>query len=119
MSVEMWKKADSNLITVHVEDKLEEEDYEKFVPEIDKAVAEHGKIKVLFEMDDFHGWKAGALWKDLKFDLKHFDDIEKVAFVGEKKWQKGMAVFCKPFTTADVKYFEQGEEDEAREWLLN
>ena len=42
-------------------------------------------------MKDFHGWDAGALWEDIKFDLKHFSDIERVAMVGEKKWQKGMS----------------------------
>ena len=37
--------------------------------------------------------------------------------VGETRWQKGMAMFCKPFTMAEVKYFEHGEFDQAREWL--
>ena len=32
----------------------------------------HGKISVLFEMADFRGWKAAALWDDIKLDLKHF-----------------------------------------------
>jgi hypothetical protein len=51
-------------------------------------------------MTDFHDWKAGALWQDIKFDLKHCTDIERLAMVGDKTWEKGMSVFCKPFTTA-------------------
>ena len=37
--------------------------------------------------------------------------------VGETKWQHGMATFCKPFTTAAVRYFEHAEAAEARKWL--
>jgi len=37
--------------------------------------------------------------------------------VGETKWQHGMAVFCKPFTTATVRYFAHDKVEEARAWL--
>ena len=37
--------------------------------------------------------------------------------VGEKKWQQGMATFCKPFTKATVKYFDHTDAAEARKWL--
>jgi len=34
-------------------------------------------------MEDFQGWDAGALLEDVKFDVKHFSDIEWLAFVGD------------------------------------
>jgi hypothetical protein len=37
--------------------------------------------------------------------------------VGEKRWQHGMARFCKPFTTATIRYFDHSHADEARKWL--
>jgi hypothetical protein len=39
--------------------------------------------------------------------------------VGETKWQQGMAVFCKPFTTAKIRYFDRSAIDQAREWLAS
>ena len=39
-------------------------------------------------MTGLHGWDAGALWEDIKFDIKHFADIERLAMVGEKKWHR-------------------------------
>ncbi len=68
-------------------------------------------------MKDFHGWGAGALWQDIKFDIKHFKDIERLAMVGDRKWEKGMSIFCKPFTTAKVKYFDSKEIDKAQVWI--
>jgi len=75
------------------------------------------QVRVLFDMTDFHGWEAGALWEDTKFAIKHFADIEKLAMVGEAKWQRGMATFCKPFTKATVRYFDHADAAKAREWL--
>lgn len=80
-------------------------------------MAGHGKIRVLFHMTDFHGWETAALWDDIKFDIKHFADIERLAMVGDKRWEQGMAVFCRPFTTATIRYFDQSQIDEARRWL--
>lgn len=77
----------------------------------------HGKVRILFDMVDFHGWKAGALWEDVKFDCTHFSAIERLAIVGDKQWEKGMAVFCRPFTSAKLHYFDRSRIEEARAWL--
>jgi len=64
-----------------------------------------------------HGWTAGALWEDIKFDFQHWKDIEKLAIVGESKWEQGMAAFCKPFTSATIQYFDHSRHFEANEWI--
>jgi hypothetical protein len=74
---------------------------------------------MLVDMHDFHGWTAGALWQDIKFDARHFSDIERIAMVGETKWQHGMAVFCKPFTAAKIRYFARTEIEQVRAWLVS
>jgi hypothetical protein len=109
--------ATGKVLHVKVTGKLTKEAYEIFVPAIDQQIEQHGKVRILFEMEDFHGWTAGALWEDTKFGLHHWKDIERLALVGEKRWQKGMAAFCKPFTTAKVEYFEHDKLDEARAWV--
>jgi hypothetical protein len=105
------------LLHVKVTGKLTKEAYEAFAPVVDEQIQEHGKVRILFEMHDFHGWTAGALWEDLKFDFKHWKDIERLAIVGESKWEAGMAVFCKPFTTAKVQYFDHTKLNEAKAWI--
>ena len=51
------------------------------------------------------------------FDFKHFADIERLAMVGEKKWEEWMAKFCRPFTNAEIRYFDQSQAEEARSWI--
>ena len=105
------------ILEVRVTGKLTKESYQKFVPAVDAQIKQYGKLHILFIMQDFHGWTAGAMWEDMKFDLKHWKDIERLALVGDKKWEKGMAAFCKPFTKAHIRYFDIAQIDEAREWL--
>lgn len=107
----------SKVLVVKASGKLTTEDYEKFGPKVEALIREHGKIRILVELADFHGWSAGALWEDIKFDIKHFRDIERLALVGDKKWEKGMATFCKPFTTAEVRYFDSRQLEDAQRWI--
>jgi hypothetical protein len=110
-------KSTERVLEVRVTGKLTKESYEKFVPAVDAQIKQYGKLRILFVMQDFHGWTAGAMWEDLKFDLKHWKDIERLAVVGDKKWEKGMAAFCKPFTKAQIRYFDIAQIEEARQWV--
>jgi SpoIIAA-like len=109
--------ATDNLLEVRLTGKLTKEFYEKLAPAVEKLIAEHGKLRILMIMQDFHGWTAGALWEDVKFEFKHWRDIEKLAMVGETKWENGMATFCKPFTKAKIRYFDHTQLEEARKWI--
>jgi hypothetical protein len=117
MPIQLSEEDGGKLLAVHVSGKLAKADYELFVPEFERLAGLHGKLRVLFDMAGLHGWTAGALWADTKFAMHHFSDIDRLAVVGEKKWQEGMATFCKPFTKATVKYFDHSAADEARQWL--
>ncbi|TWT80261.1 hypothetical protein CA13_16740 [Planctomycetes bacterium CA13] len=118
MSVTINEVQQENILEIHASGKLDQEAYELFLPSVERQIEEYGKIRILFAMHDFHGWDAGAMWQDIKFDVKHFNDIERLAIVGEKKWERGMAMFCRPFTTAKIRYFDVSEIDEARLWLV-
>ena len=96
---------------------LHDADYKTFVPLVDEAIAKQGKVRLLAQFHDFHGWDAKALWDDIKFSTTHCTKIERIALVGEKKWEQWMAKVCKPFTMAKIEYFDASELDEARAWL--
>ena len=117
MSIRLIEKNGGKILEACVSGKLTHGDYQRLGPEFVRLVKQHGKISVLFEMVDFRGWQAEALWDDIKLDLKHFAGIERLAMVGERKWQKGMSKFCRPFTTARVRYFDRSAASEARAWL--
>ena len=117
MSAELREELGGKVLVIKLSGKLTKEDYQHFVPEVERLIGQHGKIRMLVEMHDFHGWSMGALWEDVKFDFKHFRDIERLALVGHRKWEAGMATFCKPFTSASVRYFDESKTDEATRWV--
>ena len=117
MAVALNEEHDGKVLTINVSGKLTPEDYDRFVPQTERLIQQHGPIRILFDMQDFHGWELAALWKDIKFDISHFKDIERLAMVGDKKWEQWMATFCRPFTTAKIRYFDRSEATAAREWV--
>ena len=117
MTVAIQERLGVKFIEVDLTDKLSREDFQSFVPEIEKQVQQHGNLRLLVRMHDFHGWTAGGLWEDLKFETKHFKDFERIAFVGEKRWEATLSSFCKPLTSAEIRYFEADQIEAARAWL--
>jgi hypothetical protein len=107
----------AHIVGFKLSGKLHDEDYKKFVPLVDAEIAKDGKVNVLAQFHDFHGWDAKALWDDIKFSTTHCTKIQRIALVGEKPWEKWMAAVCKPFTMAKIKYFGAGDVEAAKTWL--
>jgi len=100
-----------------VKGTLHDEDYRQFVPTVESLLTDEGKVRLFIQFEDFHGWDLHAAWDDFKFGVKHFGDFERIAMVGDRRWEQWMAAFCKPFTMAKVRYFDQSQVDEAWKWL--
>ena len=64
MPIQLNEENGGKILVVHVSGKLVKADYEHFVPEFERLVRQHGKLRVLFDMTGFHGWEAGAVWED-------------------------------------------------------
>lgn len=105
------------LAEVHVSGRLDKKDYEIMLPELERLIRSHGKIHLLVVLHNFRGWSAGALWEDLKFGFKHYDDVERLAIIGDERWQAGSASFSMPFTRAEVRYFPSEKGEVARHWI--
>lgn len=113
-----FKEEDGGKISlVQVSGELVSTDYEHLVSKFERLVRQHGKLRVMFDMRNFHGWDAGALWQEIKFDMKHFKDIERCAAVGDQRWQKWLTEFCVPFTKATIRYFDSADAAAAQKWL--
>ena len=59
MPIQINEGDGGNFLAVHVSGILAQADYERFVPEFERLVRQHGKLRVLFDMTGFHGWEAG------------------------------------------------------------
>jgi len=118
MPIEIGQDDGGKLLFVNVSGILSSNDYKYFVPAFDRLAQQNERLRVLFDMTDFHGWKVGALWEEIKWDVNHFPSIERLALVGDRKWEREMAMFCEPFTSAEIRFFDQADLSAARKWLM-
>lgn len=114
--IETIETRSPNLIGLKVTDKLHE-DYQAFVQTMETILTAGGKVRLFVQYEDLPGWDMYAAWDDFKLNLAHHSDFERIAVVGDRKWEKLMASFCLPFTKAQVKCFDRAEVDAAWKWL--
>lgn len=110
-------QVDKNIIYTVAEEKLTDDDYERLIPLLEEKVRSYGKIRWYFEMKEFEGWSLSAMWRDLKFDFSNNENLERIAMVGNKDWEKQLTLLMKPFTGATIQYFDSSEKDEAKNWI--
>ena len=98
--------------------KLTHEDYQIFVPIVDKALKEAKKIEadLLVDMRDFKGWEFLAAWDDFKFGVKHRNAFDRMAIIGNKKWEEASSGMMSHLMKGKVKFFK--EREKALSWLL-
>ena len=108
---------DGGILEVRIDDTMSSEDYRIFTRHAEEIIDTLGSLRILIEVLEFHGWSAGALWQDLKFDVKHYADVCRLALVGDVKWGRGAAALSRPFTAAEVRYFSSSEKRDALAWL--
>lgn len=83
-----------------------------------KAIQQCGKIRALFTLEDFRGWKRDGNWGDVSFMTQHDQNITKIAVVGEEQWRDSVYAFlAKGFRSAAIEYFLPAELTKARAWL--
>lgn len=100
-----------NIIYTVATEKLDDDDYQKIIPVIQEKVRKYRMVRWYFEMRDFKGWSLGAMWKDLKIDFKNRNRFEKIAMVGSQEWEEKLTDLMKPFTDADIRFFNLDQSD--------
>ncbi len=117
MPIELREENNGKILDVGLVGTLEKEDYPRLIREFRRLVALHAKIRVLLDMSRFQGWDAGALWEEIKFDLQHLKEMERLAVVGEKRWQHAIAGFAGAVFPAATRYFDESDAAQARAWV--
>lgn len=115
--LQLLEQSKDDLVAFRISGNVDRNDYNIMLPLLQERINQHGKIRVYAEVQGVEDYSLRALWEDIKFDLKHAADFSKVALVGDKKWIDWLTVMAKPFTSADVKYFDYSQRQLAWEWI--
>ena len=105
------------ILTLRVIGKLTHEDYGTITPMIESALegVKEAKIKVFIDASELEGWEMRAAWDDFKLGIKYGGKFEKIAILGNKRWQELATKISAWFMSGESKYFEDAKE--ALNWL--
>ncbi len=106
-----------DVIDLTVAGHVTDDDYDRLIPQLEREIAHQGGLRVLLDMTDMDGIEPKALWRDLKFDMKHRNDYERVAVVGDQRWHDWATRLFQPIAGGEVRYFDASQRDAAERWI--
>ena len=117
MSAEIVNVVDG-VLTLHVSGKLAHTE----LLDVQRAAADilrrEGPLRLLVLAEGFAGWERAGDWGDISFQAENDGRIERMAIVGDRKWQELALMFTaqgmRPFP---IEYFDPTQVDAARSWL--
>ncbi|GGF21972.1 STAS/SEC14 domain-containing protein [Hymenobacter cavernae] len=110
---------DQNLLTLIVAGTLTKADYNGVVPTLEQKVARWGKINVYLEVRSLDFMTLPALWQDIRQDVKHYNDFNRVAVASDDNTLiKALAAASNLLAPMQVRHFPLAQKEEAVRWAL-
>lgn len=82
------------------------------------AIKTTGRLRVLCLAKDFLGWEQSSGWGDVSFQAEFDPCIEKIAVVGDPKWEDLTLLFAsKGIRRVPIEYFPPTDLAKACDWL--
>jgi hypothetical protein len=94
---------------------LTKADYQTLAPVLSSVIEAQGSVSVLFDLTGFKREKLTALGSDVNFGQQFQGKIDKMALVGDSKWESHLTKLVQPYDAKDAKFFET--DDDAWTWL--
>lgn len=117
MSAEIVDVA-GNVLTIRITGKLAQPELARLQQSATETIRRQGKVRILVVAENFLGWEKGGNWEDDSFQAENDRYIEKMAVVGERKWEDLATIFvAKGLRAFPIEYFQPGDLPRARAWL--
>jgi hypothetical protein len=106
------------LLVLRVSGELKKSELDAVQSEFVEKIAGAGTVKLLVLLENFTGWERNEAWGDTDFFFSHRNDFEKIAVVGDPRWEAQVLAFTGAgLRKGPVKFFPETSETEARAWL--
>src|SRR5258707_10565639 len=102
---QMLPESSGRLVALRVAGKLTKEDMVSVAPPVEEKIRENGKVDLLCDMTDLHGWSLGGFWAELKFDAKHAKDFRRGAVLNRQTLSPFLGAKVKTVTSTGIKRF--------------
>ena len=114
---EKLSRSGENVLGYEVREVLTEDQLEEILSEIEERIAEHGSVRLLVSMPSVPYPDVKAVDDDLGFWLRHSENIDRYAVVGESPLLEWSSEIADRVTEPEIEYFEQADIGEAWDWV--
>jgi hypothetical protein len=106
------------VIGLEAVDDVGEEDYEDVVvPAVQQAIAEHGKVRLVYVLGpEFDEYEGDAVWEDLKLGVRNPTAFERVAVVTDARWAGPAVRVLSILWPGQARSFPLAERASATRW---
>lgn len=108
---------DTNIHGFEFSDSLTEEDLEALVSTLRDSLEQYMTTRVIFVMKDVDDWSPEERWEDLSFDVRHLQDLDKVAIVGDDLWEPWLDKVEILFPMSEIQVYDEEDYEEAEDWI--
>ena len=114
---ELLDLPDTNIVGFRLGDTLTEDDYEDFVSELRHELEAHTTTRLVLDIDDVDGWEPEEQWEEMALDIRHVQDLDKVAVVGDDLWEPLMDKIELLFPMSQIQVYDDADREEALSWI--
>jgi hypothetical protein len=111
----------AGVIGLEAIDDVEEEDYQNvLVPAVNAAIAEHGKVRLVYVLGpEFDEYEGEAVWEDLKLGARNPTSFERIAIVTGARWAGPAIKVFSVLWPGQARAFPLAELESAKRWAAD
>jgi hypothetical protein len=96
---------------------VDADDVREFQSELGRAANDDAPVRVLVDIVGLKSAELGAVWQDMKGVAAYSRLIDRLAVVGDARWERWLATAASLMPGLEARYFEAHQRAEAVLWL--
>lgn len=107
------------IVSIRFLDRMVDRQTRQLSAMLQRSIAEAGgRVRLLLAIEaEVYGRSPESLFESLQFIKLHADQIERIAIVGRKSWERTYIGLFGLFSGTEIDYFDRSEAVDAIRWL--
>jgi hypothetical protein len=115
--VHQLKEGSGNILGFKIVGGITKKQKERICKVLEKQIGESGKIRLVLVIEPRGKMDAESLLLDMNFTVTYADNIERMAIIGHKDWEKTWIALFGLFSHIRTQYFDRSEIKAAWKWI--
>ena len=115
--IEVNAHTNSNILAIKASGKLSKEDFKDLEPTLKEFTTVSKDPHLIIILEYFKGWQdTAAFWKDLQLDIEYIKYFDRIAVIGDRKWQEWGTKLIDLITKVKMQFFSIDQAENAWKW---